>query len=39
MPFELRPYPHPTLRPEGEYLQRAWSQSVYPLARQMGFTQ
>src|SRR4051812_2284320 len=36
MPFELRPEPHPTLRPEGEYLQRAWSQSVYPLARQMG---
>jgi predicted DsbA family dithiol-disulfide isomerase len=21
MPFELRPEPHPTLRPEGEYLQ------------------
>ena len=36
MPFELRPEPHPTLRPEGEYLQRAWSQSVYPLASQMG---
>jgi predicted DsbA family dithiol-disulfide isomerase len=36
MPFELRPEPHPTLRPEGEYLQRAWSQSVYPLAGQMG---
>jgi predicted DsbA family dithiol-disulfide isomerase len=36
MPFELRPEPHPTLRPEGGYLQRAWSQSVYPLARQMG---
>ncbi len=36
MPFELRPEPHPTLRPEGEYLQRAWAQSVYPLARQMG---
>ena len=36
MPFELRPEPHPTLRPEGEYLQRAWSQSVYPIARQMG---
>jgi predicted DsbA family dithiol-disulfide isomerase len=35
MPFELRPEPHPTLRPEGEYLQRAWSQSVYPLARMM----
>ena len=36
MPFELRPEPHPTLRPEGEYLRRAWSQSVYPLARRMG---
>ena len=36
MPFELRPEPHPTLHPEGEYLQRAWSQSVYPIARRMG---
>jgi len=36
MPFELRPEPHPTLRPEGDYLQRAWHQSVYPLARRMG---
>src|SRR3954465_5776999 len=36
MPFELRPEPNPTLRPEGEYLQRAWSQSVYPIARSMG---
>jgi predicted DsbA family dithiol-disulfide isomerase len=36
MPFELRPEPHPTLRPEGDYLQRAWAQSVYPLARRMG---
>ena len=36
MPFELRPEPHPPLRPEGEYLQRAWSQSVYPLARMLG---
>jgi predicted DsbA family dithiol-disulfide isomerase len=36
MPFELRPEPQPTLRPEGEYLQRAWSQSVYPLAERMG---
>src|SRR5262249_15124967 len=24
------------LRPEGDYLQRAWQQSVYPLARRMG---
>lgn len=36
MPFELRPYPTPTLRPEGEYLQRAWDESVYPLARKLG---
>ena len=36
MPFELRPEPHPTLKPDGDYLQRAWSQSVYPLARRMG---
>jgi predicted DsbA family dithiol-disulfide isomerase len=36
MPFELRPYPNPTLRPEGDYLQRAWQQSVYPIARRMG---
>src|SRR5262245_10798365 len=36
MPFELRPEPHSTLRPEGDYLQRAWEQSVYPLARRMG---
>jgi predicted DsbA family dithiol-disulfide isomerase len=35
MPFELRPYPVPTLRPEGEYLQRVWATSVYPLARRM----
>jgi predicted DsbA family dithiol-disulfide isomerase len=36
MPFELRPFPQPTLQPDGDYLQRAWSQSVYPIARQMG---
>ena len=36
MPFELRPYPNETLRPEGDYLQRAWKNSVYPIARQMG---
>lgn len=36
MPFELRPHPTPTLRPEGEYLQRAWRQSIYPLAARMG---
>jgi predicted DsbA family dithiol-disulfide isomerase len=31
MPFELRPETHPTLRPEGEYLQ-----SVYQIAQRMG---
>ena len=36
MPFELRPEPHPTLRPDGDYLQRAWQQSVYPTAARMG---
>lgn len=36
MPFELRPYPAPTLRPEGSYLQQAWRTSVYPLAQRMG---
>ncbi len=30
------PYPNETLRPEGDYLQRAWTNSVYPIARQMG---
>ena len=36
MPFELRPYPAPTLRPEGDYLQTAWRNSVYPLAHRLG---
>jgi predicted DsbA family dithiol-disulfide isomerase len=36
MPFELRPAPSPTLRPEGEYLQRVWRESVYPMAEQLG---
>ena len=36
MPFELRPYPSETLRPEGEYLQRTWKQSVYPMAQRYG---
>ncbi len=36
MPFELRPYPQPTLRPEEDYLQTVWRQSVYPLARKIG---
>ncbi|MBW3636295.1 MAG: DsbA family protein, partial [Armatimonadetes bacterium] len=32
MPFELRPFPTPTLRPEDPYLPRVWEQSVYPMA-------
>ncbi len=36
MPFELRPAPAPTLKPEGDYLQTAWNRSVYPMARQLG---
>ncbi|OCA85375.1 2-hydroxychromene-2-carboxylate isomerase [Bacillus wudalianchiensis] len=38
MPFELRPYPNETLKPEGDYLQSTWKQSVYPLAEQMGIS-
>ncbi|MBC7944336.1 MAG: DsbA family protein, partial [Burkholderiales bacterium] len=34
--FELRPEPHPTLDPDGEYLHRVWNQSVYPMAQQRG---
>lgn len=36
MPFELRPCPEPTLRPEGDYLQTVWRRSVFPLASQLG---
>lgn len=36
MPFELRPAPAPTLKPDGDYLQNAWNNSVYPLAAQLG---
>jgi len=36
--FELRPDPVPTLDPGGEYLQRAWAGSVYPLAERLGVT-
>jgi predicted DsbA family dithiol-disulfide isomerase len=38
MPFELRPAPQPTLRPEGEYLERVWRDSVYPLAERLGLS-
>lgn len=36
MPFELRPHPAPTLRPEDEYLPAVWASSVYPMARRMN---
>jgi predicted DsbA family dithiol-disulfide isomerase len=36
MPFELRPHPHPTLRPEDDYLPAIWDRAVYPMARQLG---
>lgn len=35
-PYELRPAPVPTLRPEDDYLPRVWNQSVYPMARRLG---
>ncbi len=35
-PFELRPYPAPTLRPEEDYLPRVWAESVYPMAQRLG---
>ena len=34
-PFELRPSPTPTLKPEGEYLSRVWKELVYPMALRM----
>ncbi|MFE4590480.1 DsbA family oxidoreductase [Streptomyces laurentii] len=36
MPFELRPHPTPTLRPEDDYLPAIWARAVYPMARRMG---
>lgn len=36
MPFELRPHPTPTLRPEDPYLPDIWKRAVYPMARRMG---
>ncbi len=35
-PFELRPEPTPTLRPEDDYLPNVWKKSVYPLAHRLG---
>ena len=34
--FELRPAPHPTLEPRGEYLLTAWRRSVLPMADRYG---
>lgn len=36
--YELRPYPVPTLDPDGEYLHRIWNASVYPMASLLGMT-
>jgi predicted DsbA family dithiol-disulfide isomerase len=36
--FELRPEPVPALDPQGDYLRRVWSASVYPLAESLGVT-
>jgi predicted DsbA family dithiol-disulfide isomerase len=36
MPFELRPFPTPTLEPEGDYLQNGWRNNVYPTAERFG---
>ncbi|MGV8892148.1 MAG: DsbA family oxidoreductase [Sulfuriferula multivorans] len=35
-PFELRPEPVPTLRPEDSYLPSVWRRSIYPLAASLG---
>lgn len=35
-PYELRPDPVPTLRPEDDYLPRIWSSAVYPMAERLG---
>ncbi|MEH0059766.1 DsbA family oxidoreductase [Auritidibacter ignavus] len=34
-PFELRPDPVPTLRPEDDYLPRIWRDAVYPMAERL----
>lgn len=36
MPYELRPDPQPTLRPDGEYLERVWRDLVPPMAERLG---
>ena len=36
--FELRPEPAPMIDPNSDYLRRAWSDSVAPLAERLGVT-
>lgn len=36
--FELRPDPVPMIDPNSDYLRRVWSESVAPLAEQLGVT-
>lgn len=36
--FELRPEPHPTLDPAGEYLRSTWARSVYPMAAERSMS-
>ena len=36
--FELRPEPVAALDPKGDYLERVWRISVYPLAEKLGMT-
>jgi len=36
MPFELHPAPTPTRKPEGNYLQTAWKERIYPMAEKLG---
>lgn len=35
-PFELRPHPVPTLRPEDDYLPQIWKDAVYPMAERLN---
>lgn len=36
--YELRPYPVPTLDPDGQYLHRVWDSAVYPIASSLGMS-
>lgn len=35
-PFELRPHPVPTLRPEDDYLPQIWKDAVYPMSERLN---